>query len=277
MNNLKLPNVLVHLHLYYPEQLDYMLKKLKNINNCNWDLIVTICKENPKIERKIKEFKSDSQIIKVKNIGYDVWPFIQVLESINLDDYDYVLKLHTKNHRKHNNFFWRNILIDALLLSPKRYEQNLQLFKESPEIGIIGAEEVASKMTGICAEENELFFSFCKKYNLNLTKGVFISGTMFMIRSSILKSILALNLKEEDFYCVQKTDGKGTIAHVLERVFCRIAELKGYKIHTIKTPRHQIKLYIKTFIKNIFAVQNYIYNGEKHKRLNILGFKIKLN
>ena len=160
MNNLKLPNVLVHLHLYYPEQLDYMLKKLKNINNCNWDLIVTICKENPKIERKIKEFKSDSQIIKVKNIGYDVWPFIQVLESINLDDYDYVLKLHTKNHRKHNNFFWRNILIDALLLSPKRYEQNLQLFKESPEIGIIGAEEVASKMTGICAEENELFFNF---------------------------------------------------------------------------------------------------------------------
>ena len=30
--------LLVHLHLYYLEQVDFMLKKLRNITGCDWDL-----------------------------------------------------------------------------------------------------------------------------------------------------------------------------------------------------------------------------------------------
>ena len=59
--------VLVHLHLYYQDQLLYFLEKLKNINNCTWDLVITVCEHNEEIKQKILEFKPDAQIILVKN------------------------------------------------------------------------------------------------------------------------------------------------------------------------------------------------------------------
>jgi hypothetical protein len=43
---------LVHLHLYYHEQLDFMIEKLKNIQGCDWDLYVTI-NENNEESKKI--------------------------------------------------------------------------------------------------------------------------------------------------------------------------------------------------------------------------------
>ena len=115
------PKVLVHLHLYYSNQIDYMLNKLKNINNCEWDLFVTVCNEDNKITNKLKAFKPDVKIIKVNNAGYDIWPFIQVLNKVELGNYNYILKIHTKNYRKEKagrcgkGFKWRNLLIDALL------------------------------------------------------------------------------------------------------------------------------------------------------------------
>ena len=92
--------LLVHLHLFYKEQLDFMINKLKNISNCKWDLYVTMPVENNEIEEKLKKFKPNTKIIIVDNIGYDIWPFIQVVQSINLDNYDYILKIHTKNYQQ---------------------------------------------------------------------------------------------------------------------------------------------------------------------------------
>ena len=269
-------NILVHLHMYYPKQLNYMLKKLKNINSCKWDLVVTICDENTEIERKIKAFKPDAKFIKVNNVGYDVWPFIQALKQVDLDNYDYVLKIHTKNGRQYHNYIWRNVLVDSLLESQKRFKQNLELFENNPNIGVIGADEVMSTMTGNCTEENDLFWQFCEKHNLDLTKGAFISGTMFIIRANILKQILALNLKEEDFIGRQQTNGTGTLAHVLERVFGRISELQGYTVYTVENPKYFFYFKFNAFLKRIFAIQNRHYNGKKYKQINVLGFKIKI-
>ena len=91
--------VLVHLHLFYHEQLPYFLDKLKNINNCDWDLIVTVCEHIDESEKMILNFKSDAEIRLVENNGYDILPFLNVIKSVNLDDYDFVLKLHTKRGR----------------------------------------------------------------------------------------------------------------------------------------------------------------------------------
>ena len=87
--------ILVHLHLYYQNQLNYFIKKLKNIT-CEFDLIVTLANENPKITEKIKQFKPNAKILVVENLGYDVYPFIQVINEAELKNYDYILKIHTK-------------------------------------------------------------------------------------------------------------------------------------------------------------------------------------
>src|SRR5574344_582692 len=143
--------LLVHLHLFYQDQFDYMIKKLSNIEGCDWDLYVTVCEENSLSEEKILKFKPDAKIIKVENRGYDIWPFIQVLRMVNLDDYDYVLKIHTKAYREKrcyiNNFefnipkfyhyYWRNKLIRPLIGSNQKFKKNLKILAHKKKIGMI--------------------------------------------------------------------------------------------------------------------------------------------
>ena len=137
--------VLVHLHLYYQEQLSYFIEKLKNISNCDWDLIVTVCEHNDEVQQKILDFKSDAQIILIENKGYDILPFLNVLKSVNLDSYDYVLKLHTKKIRydvfefKEIPFygsFWLNRLVDSMLYSKDVFNLNLEILKRE-EYGMV--------------------------------------------------------------------------------------------------------------------------------------------
>ena len=94
--------LLVHLHLYYHDQLGYFISKLKNIT-CAYDLYVTYTTENKETNDKLHKFKNDVHLLLLENKGYDLYPFIEVINRVNLDDYTYILKLHTKNYR---NAYW---------------------------------------------------------------------------------------------------------------------------------------------------------------------------
>ena len=95
---MKQKHVLVHLHLFYYEQTDYFIKKLANINNCNWDLFVTYVEEDKKSIDKIKLFKPDTIFKKVENYGYDIYPFIEIIKSNNFGHIE--IRLYSKNPHK---------------------------------------------------------------------------------------------------------------------------------------------------------------------------------
>ena len=76
-----------------------IIYKFSNINHCDWDLFVTYVDENEKSKNKILKIKPDTKFIKVKNAGYDILPFLKIIENVNLSEYDYILKMHTKNYR----------------------------------------------------------------------------------------------------------------------------------------------------------------------------------
>ena len=80
--------LLVHLHIYYHNQVDYFIGKMKNITDCEWDLLVTFSEYDSQTEALIKEFKPSAAFLKVENVGYDVWPFISVLKKIDFSRYD---------------------------------------------------------------------------------------------------------------------------------------------------------------------------------------------
>ncbi|MBO5441236.1 MAG: hypothetical protein J6A09_01550, partial [Alphaproteobacteria bacterium] len=131
--------IAVHLHLYYQTQLPEMLKLLTNLNQpgINWDLYVTLPltdsltdAQAEVISNRILSVFPNAKITHPENRGYDVGAFIDFLHHINLDEYDYVLKVHTKNQDKRNqtilngnkldNALWRKILLDALLITKKQ-------------------------------------------------------------------------------------------------------------------------------------------------------------
>lgn len=232
------PKLLVHLHLYYEAQLDYMLSKLSNISGCDWDLYVTVPHTtNHKILSKIQRFKPDVKFIYVDNIGYDVWPFIRVLQTVNLDKYDYVLKIHTKAFQERPNalgktgFWWRNELIDVLLGSSEQFIRNINLLKLHDDIGMIGSKLMLRTVSRNVPEETTLFNKEFKRLKFSTDGREFIAGTMFMARASVFSFIKSAGLTADMFDGIPQTYGSGTLAHVYERLLGVAVSNAGYKIY----------------------------------------------
>lgn len=232
-NNNKL---LVHLHLYYHNQLDYFISKLKNIT-CAYDLYVTYTTENKKTNDKLRKFKNDVHLLLLKNKGYDLYPFIEVINRVNLDDYTYILKLHTKNYRKaywsynkisYIHYEWRDALVNALIGSKRIFQSNLKKLSEN-NIGMIGNKDLIYHKGHIKNEPYRL--EICQKLGYNPEYDEFIAGTMFLSKSFLMKDIQSLHLKAKDFTFSTATGAVGTLAHAIESILGHTAQNHGLKIY----------------------------------------------
>lgn len=228
----------VHLHLYYLEQTDEVLTKLANIQNVDYDLYVTMTKEDVDVWAKIKRFNPQAQIWLVDNRGYDVGPFVEFLHRINLGDYKYILKLHTKgkysknythlNNMRFDNALWGKVLWDALLATPKRVQKDLELL-ENTQIGMLSSTYCINKEK---RNYNKLLPQINQKLDemkLNRTsEPEFVAGSMFYARADLMRPLLSMRL--DDFAVTDGTVKEGTLAHVMERVIGAMIASQGYKI-----------------------------------------------
>ncbi len=266
--------IAVHLHIFYDNQVDYFLKKLKNLSNNNFDLFVTMPCPKTDVIGKIKNFKSTVQIWTVENRGYDVAPFIDFLNKINLDDYDYILKLHTKgtswlrntklNNKYISNRDWAKLMIEALLKDKKIVQNNIRLFKNNPNISMIGSKACLTA-------DKHYYQTLITDINqvlsvLNLPKVAccsFIAGTMFMARSAVFKP-LQHKYQPTDFAPTNGNVKDGTLAHVFERVFGILATQNG---HIIQGIGNETWIYWKSLFNTVFR---FFYQNKKTDKKHII-------
>lgn len=231
--------VLVHLHLFYHEQLPYFIEKLQNINTCYWDLIVTVCEHVEESEKMILDFKPDAEIRLVENNGYDILPFLNVIKSVNLDDYDLVLKLHTKNVRKRiviningipfKNSFWEKRLVDSLLYSKGIFFENLRILCDD-RYGMVADSFFTIKLLSY-PEDTYLLDQLKSELNIKSDYSYFIAGSMFLIRASILKRLAKYNIEEDKIESA--TGSTSTIYHAIERIFTILTDDEGYEVYKV--------------------------------------------
>lgn len=230
--------ILVHIHLYYDflyPELKECLLNIKSINEI--ELFVTIPKHMPEIENDIKSSFKKANIIFVENLGYDVAPFVDVLSRVNLDNYCYIIKLHTKRDvpSSASRFWfkgakWRNMLL-KFVKTKENFKRVLNRFESDRTIGMHGP--VTSIFNFIT--DDKIGHKESKKFiQNNISKNSiyyrFVAGTMFMVRSEILKPIQNLNLKYSDFDMPDASHEDCQLAHKLERTFGYLVYNSGYKI-----------------------------------------------
>ena len=268
--------VAVHLHLYYLEQLPELLAGLENLNRAGitWDLFVTmpaavcsfsatgknaahlsaeIISPAAETDARTDSFAAaDAQIRaafpaaviwRPENRGYDVGPFIDFLHRVRLDEYDYILKIHTKR-RQHGEYCcfngirfhtaaWSKILLDALLETPEIVRRNFALLENETDIGMVGngfcltGEAGTYKMleASIKNEAEKMHLPPIENFN-------FIAGTMFIVRARLLQPFLRYGIN--DFEAADSQIRDYTLAHVLERLFGMSVTARGYKIYGVK-------------------------------------------
>lgn len=232
--------LLVVLHVYYPDQIGYFVRKLRNINGCDWDLVVTYVADSAPL-RRLRHLKPDARFVKVGNIGYDVWPFIKVIKDTDLSAYDYVLKLHTKgkgdgkriNGLNMRNYRWRDLLVDALLKSPRRFRQCLDYFDAVPDVGMICCYELRKDLHGGLLENTALLEDEARRIGMlrNFSDDRFCAGTMFMVRADALGRIQRLQLDDSMWGQHFASHSCASLAHVYERLMGILVKDAGYEIH----------------------------------------------
>ncbi len=231
------------------DQLPEIISKLQNMDKAgvDYDLYVTMTAKDEKAENKIKQAFPRATIWQVENRGYDIGPFIEFLHKINLDSYDYILKIHTKNKKggdygcfngvRVDSKTWANMLWDALLGSSDVVKNNYSILLENPKVGMLGSSFCLSRK-----EENPKIrakMSYeCKRLSLAENDNIsFIAGTMFMVRAKLMQPFLAYRIT--DFDEVQSKVHDYMLAHCLERLFGVSVLAQGYEIRGVAYKQYQ--------------------------------------
>lgn len=277
--------LVVHLHLYYLGQLPEIMNYLSGLKGTDYDLFVTMVERSEKAISQIKAVCPDTHVIIVPNYGYDVGPFIEFLHRIDLNKYDYVLKIHTKgdvsknhiclNGRRMDNKLWKKILFDALLKDKERVQNNLAVLEQNPKIGMLSSKYCITK-------KERTYKKLLPQINKALTdcgfeqvgQVQFVAGTMFYVRAKLLAPLLKYTIK--DF---SKTDGsvkEGTFAHVVERLLGALVQAQGYSIDGIQYDRYN-KEFIRAALKHFLFQKKQTQNHTLIKicKIPIYSKKIK--
>lgn len=190
-------------------------------------LIVTVPRDASETYEQVRKSIPHAEVIKVANVGRDIWPFLVGIRSVNLDDFDYICKIHTKKS-PHTNFGyrWRTRLLRSILGSRERTDAIFRAFSLFPELGMV----CCDRYVGTSLDRNgALYADFCHRLGITRFPIRFASGTMFISRADIWKSLKEERSFNEDCFVVHaQTDGQPE--HALERVFGALVRSCGYTI-----------------------------------------------
>lgn len=280
--------VLVIFHVYYEQFVGYYLDKMHNIHSCEWDLIVTGDNLSPETKERIREVNGGAVFLDCGNVGYDVWPFIAGIKSVNLDLYDIVIKLHTKNEdgkkfRLHGEFMtgaqWRAYMVDALMKDEETFGKLLDMFSDNGKLGIAYSQKLDFKSRGGSPEDCEMLSSELERLGVDRKSDDFCAGTMFAVRACAVKFLQREDINEECFEQSGPSHGSSSMAHVYERLIPICIVSSGYEIELIPASRlsalvFRIKDVIGPPIKWLVSVD--YYGKDSTKRLKLFGQTIRL-
>lgn len=280
--------LLVHLHIFNQNQTPFFLRRLENIKGCQWDLVVTYSCLDKETMDSITAFRPDTTFLQVKNIGYDIWPFIYVVKSVDLSAYDLVLKLHTKSpsvRTQHINglsfkgYQWRDCMVNALIGSEKIFRKNLEHFEKDEELGFLCSVEVLKKLSKGTPEDLEMLEKECRRLGIRTEDRHYCAGTVFMARIAPYSILKSDAVYESLFEGQVKSSSFGSMSHVYERILAMAVTGAGYKTGAMlrRHPRCLMVLahnVASPILRRIIAIER--FGACRVKHLVIFGIKIPL-
>ena len=280
--------LLVHLHIYYHDQLDWFLEQLSYIAGCPWDLVVTWSGEHPQSETAVRAFRPDARILPVNNVGYDIWPFLHVLQTTDLTAYDWVMKLHTKNTDARTNKIngiklsgtqWRDSLVLPLLESPRQFQRVLRQMEKHPRCGMICSGFLIRQPSRYLPEDSVDLEKEMRRIGLESQDRRFCAGAMFLARTAAYFPLQHIALSETDFEA-GTSHTIGTLAHTYERIISIAISAAGYTLVPADYRRlsyacWRIGRCVGALLKNIFALNHSKIDGRKY--LTLFGFTFSIS
>ncbi|MBL0849301.1 MAG: hypothetical protein EU981_04435 [Candidatus Liberibacter ctenarytainae] len=233
--------VSIVVHLYYIDLWQEISNLLSGLE-FSFDLYVTLVQGSISIQEEILQRFPDARIHVVDNYGRDIGPFLVLLETGQLDSYDYICKIHGKKSQRKNHPWWegdlwRRWLFFDLLGAPGIALKIIDTFDRYKQIGMIGSRayrypnryfgkkhSLGNNHASICSIASRMGIAF-KDQNLD-----FFAGTMFWIRREALDPMILLELSKDCVPEAQIDNFDGGCEHAIERCFSLSVTRAGFNI-----------------------------------------------
>lgn len=185
-----------------------------------------------------------------------MWPFISVLDEVDLSQYSYIIKLHTKRDNFTDpepgwtitspyNLYgkrWREHLLS--FMKKDNLEKCFQAFDKDSQLGMINCYRCIvpsfHKTEATLLKVQKGAEQLLEKVNLTLQVSRYIKGTMFIARASLLQKIKEMGLTLNDFP-PPDPEHSINIAHHLEVALGSVVVAQGYKVEDAFTPSAKLK------------------------------------
>lgn len=232
--------ILTHVHVYYARMWPEIETRLQNITE-PYDLFVTMPPENEPLRADVLRFKPDADVRVVENRGFDVAPFIDVLNRVDLNKYDYVVKLHTKRDMPYGfslegydmSYGKHRSCLMNFINSVDNFKKCLKAFDHDERLGMIGDFRIICKKDRKGKEVVRKGRELLVKAGFPDMEPPFILGTMFFARAELFNAVYKLNLTFDEF--TESVRGKDILPYGLEAFFGFMVAAQGY---AIKDPLH---------------------------------------
>lgn len=228
---------LVVAHVFYPELWPELAVCIRNVGG-DRKVVITYSDEAA-VETARRDFP-DATFLLCENRGYDVWPFLKALQETDADNYEYVVKLHTKRDVPESWYLngtalggsrWRQLAM-RFASTPADWRRSLRTLGR-PEVGLVADRHL---IFGRETTESKHYPKFDRAHeDLRILTGKtvagdrYAAGTMFAAKTAALRSLLARTYSAEMF---EETSGHEgiTLAHVLEIEFGMAVESVGLRV-----------------------------------------------
>lgn len=272
--------ILVHVHVYYTELWKELESCLHNLVAYPCEIYVTYVKDDAAFEAQVRAFGHDVKLVKVENRGFDVAPFLEILRRVNLKDYSYVAKLHTKRNVSDKVVWpiyftnicgpnWRKYLL-APFSSARALRRCIRRLKKRPNLGMLAHHLLIlneSHDTHMLAAQEAA--ALCTEYSIPMDekKKVFVAGTMFLCRAEAFLPIANFARQRNlAFGEVHPRHDAADLAHQLERIFGWSVMGQGYEIADVFSPWY---MWACSYLR---IVRHFIIHYRTRRRILLFGF-----
>lgn len=268
---------LVHLHIFYEDMYSEFKQYLINLGaQDNYDLFVSMVKPCLNIENDLKINFPNAKLFIVENKGYDIAPFVEVLKKVDLDNYEYVIKLHTKRDVKVDALpkhllgcNWRDSLT-KFISTKEIFDNVVNTMDHDKHIGMNSDSSII--FSNICdyAEEKAQFYNFLKSYNFKVMPYKFVAGSMFIARSCVFKDLQKLSLGSNDFEAPDLSKNTFQTAHAVERLLGYLVSLNNLKLVDCNNQSIIDFKYLKHVLSFKFKIFSNVFNNEYLPKLRLI-------
>lgn len=235
--------VAVLAHVFYPQFWPDLRNCIRNfLSVCGEERVRVVLTLPETMQGSVRDSLSsdfpEATILPVPNRGYDVGPFFHALNHIDLDDFDYVVKIHTKrdleccyvNFRPLYGSAFRKACLE-FCSTRRSVERLMQAFKSQPDVGMIASRRMIDPSGYGSCRNPWKNAAVLQDVGITPRGYAMVLGTMFAIRASLLKPTWR-RYSFDDFTAVTDATAHHEYgkAIVWEGAFGMLVLAEGYRI-----------------------------------------------